>query len=83
MSDFARRMVGSDTMSEEQLRQIREQQEVIWEFGTDKLTILILQYLFYILDTLTHYILNELPNTIYWKILISILGMSGYVIKIF
>ena len=65
MSDFARRMVGSDTMSEEQLRQIREQQEVIWEFGTDKLTILILQYLFYILDTLTHYKLNELPNTIY------------------
>ena len=24
--------------------------------------------------------LNELPYTIYWKILISILGMSGYVI---
>ena len=29
MSDFARRMVGSDSMDEEQLRQIREQQEVI------------------------------------------------------
>ena len=28
---------------------------------------------------LTHCTLNELPNTI-WKILISILGMSGYVI---
>ena len=29
---------------------------------------------------LTHCRLNELPHTIYWKILISILGMSGYVI---
>ena len=28
MMDYARRMVGSDTMDEEQLRQIREQQEV-------------------------------------------------------
>ena len=27
--------------------------------------------------------LNELPHTIYWKILISILGISGYVIYIF
>ena len=32
---------------------------------------------------LTHCRLNELPHSIYWKILISILGMSGYVIKIF
>ena len=32
---------------------------------------------------LTHCRLNELPHTIYWKILISILVMSGYVIKIF
>ena len=29
---------------------------------------------------LTHCILNELPHTIYLKSLISILGMSGYVI---
>ena len=29
------------------------------------------------ISTLT---LNELPQTIYWKILISILGMSGFVI---
>ena len=29
---------------------------------------------------LTHCRLNELPHTINWKILISILGMSGYVI---
>ena len=29
---------------------------------------------------LTHCRLNELPHTIYWKILISILGMSGHVI---
>ena len=29
---------------------------------------------------LTHCRLNELPHTIYWKFLISILGMSGYVI---
>ena len=29
---------------------------------------------------LTHYKLNELPHTIYGEILISILGMSGYVI---
>ena len=27
--------------------------------------------------------LIELPYTIYWKILISILGMSGYVTSIF
>ena len=33
--------------------------------------------------TLTHCRLNELPHTIYWKILTSILGMSGYVILIF
>ena len=32
-------------------------------------------------DILTHYRLNELPHTIYSKILISILGMSGYVIR--
>ena len=32
--------------------------------------------------SLTHYRLNELPHY-YWKILISILGMLGYVIKIF
>ena len=31
---------------------------------------------------LTHCRLNELPHTIYWKILILIFGMSGYVIKI-
>ena len=31
-------------------------------------------------SSLTHYRLNELTHTIYWKILISILGMSGYVI---
>ena len=47
---------------------------------------------FYILDfffLLTHCRLNELPQTIYWKIptiywkiLISILGMSGYMIYI-
>ena len=30
--------------------------------------------------SLSHCRLDELPNTIYWKILISILGMSGYVI---
>ena len=30
--------------------------------------------------TLTHCRLNELPHTIYWKILILILGMSDYVI---
>ena len=29
---------------------------------------------------LTHCRLNELSHTIYWKILNSILGMSGYVI---
>ena len=29
---------------------------------------------------LTHCRLNELPHIIYWKILIAILGMSGYVI---
>ena len=29
---------------------------------------------------LTHYRLNELPQIIYWKSLILILGMSGYVI---
>ena len=29
---------------------------------------------------LTHSGMNELPHTIYWKILILILGMSGYVI---
>ena len=29
---------------------------------------------------LTHCRLNKLPHTIYWKILILILGMSGYVI---
>ena len=28
---------------------------------------------------LTHCRLNELPHTIYWKILISTLDMSGYV----
>ena len=33
--------------------------------------------------TLTHGRLNELPNTIYKKILILILGMSGNVIEIF
>ena len=32
---------------------------------------------------LTYCRLNELSQTIYWKILISILGMSGYVIYIF
>ena len=32
---------------------------------------------------LTHCRLNALPHTIYKKILISILGMSGYVIWIF
>ena len=32
---------------------------------------------------LIHCRLSELPHTIYWKILISILGMSGYVIEIF
>ena len=30
-----------------------------------------------------HCRLNELSHTIYWKILISILGMSGYVLVIF
>ena len=29
---------------------------------------------------LTHCRLNELPHTIYWKILILIIGMSDYVI---
>ena len=46
---------------------------------------------FYILEArydslrscLTHCRLNESPHTIYWKILILILGMSGYVIGIF
>ena len=28
---------------------------------------------------ITHYRLNELPHIMYWKILISILGMSGYI----
>ena len=32
---------------------------------------------------LTHCRLNELPHTIYWKILISILDTSGYEIQIF
>ena len=32
---------------------------------------------------LIHCKLNELPFTEYWKILTSILGMSGYVIKEF
>ena len=32
---------------------------------------------------LTHCRLNELPYTIYWKILILILGIWGYVIKVF
>ena len=32
---------------------------------------------------LTHCRLNELSHMLYWKILISILGMSGYVILIF
>ena len=31
-------------------------------------------------SSLTHWRLNELQYTMYWKILISILGMSGYVI---
>ena len=31
-------------------------------------------------NDLTHCRLNELPHTIYWEILILILGMSGYVI---
>ena len=31
---------------------------------------------------LTHCRLNELTHTVYWKILISVLGMSGYVIYI-
>ena len=31
-------------------------------------------------DTLTHFILNKLSPTIYWKSPISILGMSGNVI---
>ena len=31
-------------------------------------------------NLLTHCSLNELSHTLYWKILISILGMSGYVI---
>jgi hypothetical protein len=30
IQDFARRMVGSDTISPEQLKQIREQKEVGW-----------------------------------------------------
>ena len=30
--------------------------------------------------SLTHCRLNDIPHTIYWKILIWILGMSGYVI---
>ena len=33
--------------------------------------------------TLTHCKLNELPHITYWKILILIIGMSGYMIKIF
>ena len=32
---------------------------------------------------ITHCRLNEFSHTIYWKILISILGMSGHVIKTF
>ena len=32
---------------------------------------------------LTHCRLNELPHTIYWKILIFIFGLSGCVIQIF
>ena len=35
------------------------------------------------LSFLTHCRLNEEPHTIYWKILISILGLSGCVINIF
>ena len=31
-------------------------------------------------SVLTHFRLKELPHTIDWKILISVLGMSGYVI---
>ena len=33
--------------------------------------------------TLTHYILNRLTHTIYWKSPISILGTSGYELYIF
>ena len=32
---------------------------------------------------LTHFILNRLSHTIYWKSPISILGMSGYIMYIF
>ena len=32
---------------------------------------------------LTHFILNRLSHTIYWKSPISILGMSGYIVYIF
>ena len=35
------------------------------------------------LEFLTHCRLNELTHTTYWKFLISILGMWGYVIKVF
>ena len=34
-------------------------------------------------DILTHFILNELSATVYWKSPISILVMSGYVTEIF
>ena len=34
-------------------------------------------------STLTHYILNRLSHAIYWKSPISVLGISGYTIKIF
>ena len=33
--------------------------------------------------TLTHFILNRLSHTIYWKSPISVLGMSGYIMYIF
>ena len=36
MMDYARRMVGSDTMDEEKLGQIREQQEVCLKINSPK-----------------------------------------------
>ena len=60
----------------------KQQQQHKWEKDSLHMQVTILYMSCHCLQgqPITHCRLNELPHTIYWKILILILGVSGYVI---